>query len=72
MIMKKNIHIVFDLDGTLVNTQIIHQKIESDFLKMFWVDINPIQIWLKYAWRSPQEWIKELLTKKISVLRKKI
>lgn len=28
-----NIHIVFDLDGTLTDTQKIHQQIESDFLK---------------------------------------
>lgn len=26
------IHIVFDLDGTLADTQQIHQEIESDFL----------------------------------------
>lgn len=57
-------HIVFDLDGTLANTQIIHQKIESDFLKKFWVDIKPEEIWFKYAWRTPQEWIKELLKEK--------
>ena len=28
----KNIHVVFDLDGTLVDTQRIHERIESDFL----------------------------------------
>ena len=59
-----NVHIVFDLDGTLANTQIIHQQIESDFLKTFWIDILPEKIWQIYAWRSPQEWIPELLTKK--------
>jgi beta-phosphoglucomutase-like phosphatase (HAD superfamily) len=28
-----NIHIVFDLDGTLTDTQGIHQQVESDFLQ---------------------------------------
>jgi len=59
--MENNKHIVFDLDWTLADTQIIHQKIESDFLKSFWIDIAPENIWKKYAWRSPQEWIPELL-----------
>jgi len=59
--MNKNTHIVFDLDWTLADTQIIHQTIESDFLKKFWLNIEPKQIWLIYAWRSPQEWIPELL-----------
>jgi len=27
------IHIVFDVDGTITDTQKIHQQIESDFLK---------------------------------------
>jgi beta-phosphoglucomutase-like phosphatase (HAD superfamily) len=27
------IHIVFDLDGTLTDTQKIHQQLEADFLK---------------------------------------
>ena len=59
--MEYSKHIVFDLDWTLADTQIIHQKIEADFLKTFWVEINPEEIWKKYAWRSPQEWIPELL-----------
>lgn len=56
-------HIVFDLDGTLSDTQKIHQKIESDFLKEKWVNIEPQDIWMRYAGRTPQEWIPELLTK---------
>ena len=59
--MEYSKHIVFDLDWTLADTQIIHQKIEADFLKTFWVEVNPEEIWKKYAWRSPQEWIPELL-----------
>jgi len=59
--MNIKTHIVFDLDGTLADTQIIHQTIESNFLKKFWINIEPEQIWLIYAWRSPQEWIPELL-----------
>lgn len=57
----KNIHIVFDLDWTLADTQKIHQKIESDFLRSFWVSIDPENIWKIFAGRSPQEWISELL-----------
>lgn len=55
-------HIVFDLDWTIADTQKIHQQIESDFIKEKWFNINPLTIWVKYAWRSPQEWIPELLT----------
>ncbi len=54
-------HIVFDLDWTIADTQKIHQQIESDFLKLKWYTIIPETIWVKYAWRSPQEWIPELL-----------
>lgn len=55
-------YIVFDLDGTLSDTQKIHQKIESDFLQKKWVEITPQNIWIRYAWRTPQERITELLT----------
>ncbi|EKE30042.1 MAG: HAD-superfamily hydrolase, subfamily IA, variant 3 [uncultured bacterium (gcode 4)] len=55
-------HIVFDLDWTLSDTQKIHEKVESDFLKSKWIDIEPSSIWKKYAWRTPQEWIWELLS----------
>jgi len=56
-----NIHIVFDLDGTLTDTQGIHQQIEADFLKMKGVEITPEMIGVKYAWRTPKEWIPEVL-----------
>lgn len=56
-----NIHIVFDLDWTLTDTQKIHQQIESDFLKQKWIDIAPETIWIHYAWRTPKERISELL-----------
>lgn len=55
------IHIVFDLDGTLADTQKIHQQIESDFLASMWVIINPDNIGKAYAGRSPIEWIPEFL-----------
>lgn len=54
-------HIVFDLDWTIADTQKIHQQIESDFIKSKWYNIDPQTIWIKYAWRSPQERISELL-----------
>lgn len=54
-------HIVFDLDWTLADTQIIHQEIESDFLKKFWIEILAEEIWKKFAWRTPNEWISEIL-----------
>lgn len=52
-------HIVFDLDWTLIDTQKIHQEIESEFLKSKWLNIDPEEIWKKYAWRTPKErkWI---------------
>jgi len=56
------VHIVFDLDGTLTDTQRIHQQVESDFLKSKWLIIDPQTIWMKYAWRTPQERITELLS----------
>lgn len=55
------IHIVFDLDGTLADTQQIHQEIESDFLASKWVNIDPEKIGQTYAGRSPSEWIPECL-----------
>lgn len=55
-------HIVFDLDGTLADTQRIHQKIESDFLASKWVILDPKIIGQTYAGRSPSEWIPECLT----------
>ena len=57
-----NIHIVFDLDGTLTDTQGIHQQVESDFLQSKWISIAPETIWIKYAWRTPKERISELLS----------
>ncbi len=56
------IHIVFDLDGTLADTQKIHQQIESDFLASKWVSIQPDIIGKTYAGRSPVEWIAECFT----------
>jgi beta-phosphoglucomutase-like phosphatase (HAD superfamily) len=55
------IHIVFDLDGTLADTQRIHEKIESDFLASKGVIIEPTLIGKTYAGRSPSEWIPECL-----------
>lgn len=60
----KNIHIVFDLDGTLANTQKIHQEIESEFLQFKWVSIDPKAIGKQYAGRSPSERIPEFLKQK--------
>ncbi len=53
------IHIVFDLDGTLANTQQIHQQIESDFLASKWVYIPPDILGKTYAGRTALEWIAE-------------
>jgi beta-phosphoglucomutase-like phosphatase (HAD superfamily) len=57
-----NTHIVFDLDWTLTDTQKIHQKIESDFLQSKGITMKPEIIWITYAWRTPKEWIPELLS----------
>lgn len=56
-------HLVFDLDWTLSDTQKIHEQIESDFLKEKWVYMEPTLIWRRFAWRTPQEWISEVLMK---------
>jgi len=55
-------HLVFDLDGTLSDTQKIHERIESDFLKEYWVFIEPKTIGSRFAGRTPQEWISEVLS----------
>lgn len=67
------IHIVFDLDGTLADTQQLHQQIESDFLVSKWAIVNPDVIGKTYAGRSPVEWISEFLTEKnISFIRAEV
>lgn len=58
--INNNIHIVFDLDWTLADTQIIHQTIESNFLNSKWVYLEPLYIWKTYAGRSTIQWIPEL------------
>ncbi len=58
------IHIVFDLDGTLTDTQKIHQQLEADFLKKKWIFIDPQSIGIRYAGRTPQERIWEVLAEK--------
>jgi beta-phosphoglucomutase len=57
----QQIHIVFDLDGTLADTQKIHQQIESEFLASYGLSIDPSDIGRQYAGRSPIEWIPECL-----------
>lgn len=59
-----NIHIVFDLDWTLTDTQKIHQQVESDFLQKKWASIEPETIWINYAGRTPKERIPEFLAAK--------
>lgn len=68
-----NIHIVFDLDGTLTDTQEIHQQIESDFLKTKGVEIAPEMIGVKYAGRTPKERISEvLIAEKVSFTQEEV
>ena len=68
-----NTHIVFDLDWTLTDTQGIHQQVESDFLKSKGVAIEPETIWIRYAWRTPKEWISEFLSsEKIDFTQKEV
>jgi beta-phosphoglucomutase-like phosphatase (HAD superfamily) len=57
-----NNHIVFDLDWTIADTQKIHEQIESDFLSKKGVFIEPKLIGATYAWRTPQEWMAEVLS----------
>lgn len=57
-------HIVFDLDGTLSDTQSIHQQVEAEFLSQKWATIDPESIGVRYAGRTPQEWMSEYLHEK--------
>ena len=54
--------IVFDFDGTLVDTQRFHAWIESEFLKKYNIDILPEDITKTYAWRTPRERITEVFS----------
>ena len=67
------VHIVFDLDWTLADTQKIHQQVESGFLQKKGAAITPEIIGIKYAWRTPKEWIPEfLLSEKIDFTQEEV
>lgn len=55
------LYIVFDLDGTLLDTQRFHAQIESNYLKEHGIDLTPEQITERFAGRTPREWIAEVL-----------
>ncbi len=59
-----NVHVIFDLDWTLSDSQKFHQEIEKNFLITKGIEISAREIEQNYAWRSPIQWIPELLDSK--------
>lgn len=49
--------VIFDMDGVISDTQIIHSTIESDLLKKYGVALNPKDITRKYAGTRMREWM---------------
>ena len=52
--------IIFDMDGVISDTQIIHAKTESELLKGYNIEIHPEEITRRYAGVSDQEMFKEI------------
>lgn len=52
---------IFDLDWTLLNSQWFHQQIEVGFLVWLGAEITTKEVESRFAWRSPREWMWELL-----------
>ena len=57
---KKTKAVIFDMDGVISDTQIIHSTIESDLLKGYGIAIHPQEITRKYAGTRMREWMPDL------------
>lgn len=58
--MLKKIAFIFDLDGTLVDTEIIHAEAESRLLGALGIDIAPEEITRDYAGIPTENYIKKI------------
>lgn len=58
--MKKNFAVIFDLDGTLVDTEKIHAEAESRLLNHLGVKISSKKITQKYAGIATESYIEEI------------
>jgi len=59
--MTKRLAIMFDLDGTLVDTETIHAEAESKLLNGFGVNITPEEISRKYAGVPTEDYIEKIV-----------
>ena len=59
---KKTKAVIFDMDGVVSDTQIIHSTIESELLKGYGIDVHPDEITQKYAGTRMREWMPGLFT----------
>lgn len=66
--MLKRIAIIFDLDGTLVDTEIIHAEAESRLLDTLGVKITPEEITRNYAGIPTENYIKKVANCKKSLV----
>lgn len=53
--------VIFDLDGTLVDSQMLHARVESEILAQHGVNISPEEITKQYAGVRTQDFFNELL-----------
>jgi beta-phosphoglucomutase-like phosphatase (HAD superfamily) len=65
--MKRKIAVIFDLDGTLVDTEKIHAEAESKLLSKLGIKITPQKITQKYAGVSTESYIEKIAKYKKSL-----
>jgi beta-phosphoglucomutase-like phosphatase (HAD superfamily) len=65
--MKRKIAVIFDLDGTLVDTEKIHAEAESKLLSKLGIKITPQKITQKYAGISTESYIEKIAKYKKSL-----
>jgi len=65
--MKRKIAVIFDLDGTLVDTEKIHAEAESRLLSKLGIKITPQKITQKYAGISTESYIEKIAKYKKSL-----
>ena len=56
--------IIWDMDGTISDTQSLHAKVESELLSRYDIHLTPDEITAKYAGRKTSEFFVELLEAK--------
>ncbi len=58
--MKKRLAIIFDLDGTLIDTEIIHAEAETRLLNDLGVKTTPEEISRRYAGIPTEVYIEKI------------